>query len=186
MTEGATTYYSNGKLLLTGEYVVLDGALCLALPAAYGQYMSVTGTATGKMVWESLDEKGNVWFRAVFDLGALRESSLRPGLHGAAETTSDRGTSDMLMNILAAARRRNPDFPGAGGFRVTTRLGFPGNWGLGSSSTLINNIACWANVNAYELLWESFSGSGYDIACAQYDRPLTYRLVRKQPVVTPV
>ena len=31
------TFYSNGKLLITGEYVVLDGAKALALPTKYGQ-----------------------------------------------------------------------------------------------------------------------------------------------------
>ena len=31
------TFYSNGKLLITGEYVVLDGAKALALPTKFGQ-----------------------------------------------------------------------------------------------------------------------------------------------------
>ena len=30
-------FYGNGKLLLTGEYFVLDGALSLALPTKFGQ-----------------------------------------------------------------------------------------------------------------------------------------------------
>ena len=34
------------------------------------------------------------------------------------------------------------------GFKVTTKLDFPKNWGLGTSSTLINNIAQWAQVDA--------------------------------------
>ena len=34
-------FYSNGKLLLTGEYVVLNGALSLALPTIYGQHLKV-------------------------------------------------------------------------------------------------------------------------------------------------
>ena len=35
------TFYSNGKLLITGEYLVLDGAKALALPTKYGQYLTV-------------------------------------------------------------------------------------------------------------------------------------------------
>ena len=35
------TYYSNGKLLLTGEYVVLDGAEALAVPTRFGQNLTV-------------------------------------------------------------------------------------------------------------------------------------------------
>ena len=50
------------------------------------------------------------------------------------------------------------------------------NWGLGSPSTLINNIASWAKVDAYQLLWNAFSGSGYDIACAQNNSPILYQL----------
>ena len=34
-------FYSNGKLLLTSEYVVLDGIECLALPTKFGQSLSV-------------------------------------------------------------------------------------------------------------------------------------------------
>ena len=30
-------FYSNGKLLITGEYVILDGALSLAVPSLLGQ-----------------------------------------------------------------------------------------------------------------------------------------------------
>ena len=34
-------FYSNGKVLLTGEYAVLNGSLSLALPSIYGQYLEV-------------------------------------------------------------------------------------------------------------------------------------------------
>jgi hypothetical protein len=35
------TFYSNGKLLITGEYLVLDGAKSLALPTKFGQFLKV-------------------------------------------------------------------------------------------------------------------------------------------------
>ena len=38
------TFYSNGKLLLTGEYVVLDGATALAIPTKYGQYLEISAS----------------------------------------------------------------------------------------------------------------------------------------------
>ena len=66
---------------------------------------------------------------------------------------------------------------------ITTALNFPRDWGLGTSSTLINNIAQWANIDAYTLLWNAFSGSGYDIACAQHNGPITYQLKDSKPVV---
>ena len=70
-----------------------------------------------------------------------------------------------------------------GGFSVKTNLTFPRNWGLGTSSTLINNIAQWAKVDAFKLLLNSFGGSGYDIACAQNDLPITYRLKEGIPKI---
>jgi hypothetical protein len=52
---------------------------------------------------------------------------------------------------------------------------------LGTSSTLINNIAQWFGIDAYELLWKSFGGSGYDIASAQHNKPIVYQLQRANP-----
>ena len=57
------TFYSNGKLLITGEYVVLDGALSLALPTKYGQSLIVESINDQKLVWKSFDEKEDVWLR---------------------------------------------------------------------------------------------------------------------------
>jgi len=36
------TFYSHGKLLLTAEYVILDGAKALALPTKFGQEMEIS------------------------------------------------------------------------------------------------------------------------------------------------
>jgi hypothetical protein len=69
---------------------------------------------------------------------------------------------------------------------VKTALTFPRDWGLGSSSTLINSIASWAQVDAFQLLWNSFKGSGYDIACAQNDRSIFYQLENNKPLVEQV
>jgi len=71
-------------------------------------------------------------------------------------------------------------------YSVESRLEFNREWGLGSSSTLINNIAQWAKVNAFELLENSFGGSGYDIACAQNDTPIIYKRTEGKPVVIEV
>ena len=35
------TFYSNGKLLITGEYLVLDGAKAFALPTKFGQNLII-------------------------------------------------------------------------------------------------------------------------------------------------
>jgi hypothetical protein len=62
------------------------------------------------------------------------------------------------------------------GWNVTTRMDFPRDWGLGSSSTLINNIAQWAEIDALSLLKNSFGGSGYDIAVAKNNAPILYTI----------
>ena len=95
--------------------------------------------------------------------------------------------AETLQDILVETRKLNPEFlQPEQGFLVKTNLTFPRDWGLGSSSTLINNIAQWAKVDAFQLLWNSFSGSGYDIANAQYNTPILYALNNQKPVVNKV
>ena len=166
-------YFSNGKLLLTGEYVVLDGALSLAVPTKYGQSLKVELTDEPKIIWTSLDEKRNVWFKGEFE---LEDGILKQVQHDE--------VSNRLIQILNEAKKLNSNFLNSNeGFKITTELDFPKNWGLGTSSTLINNIAQWAQVNAFKLLENTFGGSGYDIACAQYDKPISYQLKNNKPVV---
>ena len=58
--------------------------------------------------------------------------------------------------------------------------------GLGSSSTLISNLAQWAGVNPYEVLKRTIGGSGYDIACATANTAIHYKLDQGEPRVQPV
>lgn len=177
-------YYSNGKLLLTGEYVVLDGATSLAVPTKFGQDLVVEPIQEPELIWGSITNTGKCWFEAVFDLPKLRlkNATFSSEAEGSAEFIAE-----TLHKILSEARKLNPDFlQSNSGFIVKTNLSFPRNWGLGSSSTLINNIASWAKVDAYKLLWNAFSGSGYDIACAQNDSPVLYQLENNKPIVKQV
>lgn len=180
-------FYSNGKLLITGEYLVLDGALSLALPTLYGQSLTVKETEKAHLTWKSLDEKGKIWFEATFQLQQLTPINPRQGTEKTVEDKSSLESDKItqtLRAILLEAQKLNPDFLNTKtGWEITTTLNFPRNWGLGTSSTLINNIAQWANVDAYTLLWNAFSGSGYDIACAQHNGPITYQLKDSKPIV---
>jgi len=160
------TYKSNGKLLLTGEYVVLDGALSLAIPTTFGQTMKVSKLDESKIIWKSFDDKNKIWLNAEF---SIENKEIITAF------TPENDTSKRLFEILQAVKLLNPGFLNSG-FEVETKLTFPQDWGLGSSSTLINNIANWAKVDAYRLLEQTFGGSGYDIACAQFNQPITYQL----------
>ena len=177
-------FYSNGKLLLTGEYLVLDGATSLALPTKFGQDLTVEHLNEPQLIWGSFTHTGTCWFEAIFNLTKLRLVSCT--FHSEKEGNADL-IAETLLKILQAAKQLNPDFlKTENGFVVKTNLTFPKNWGLGTSSTLINSIANWAEVDAFQLLWNSFKGSGYDVACAQNDSPIYYQIKNKKPIITPV
>jgi len=166
-------FYSNGKLLLSGEYLILDGAAGIGLPTALGQEMLVSNSnLEGVLSWESLDESGDCWFEGSYSLPDLKLIRFK----------GQQKVADTLQSILMEAKKTNPNFLDSNqGIHVTTKLEFPSDWGLGSSSTLINNIAQWSEINAFELLFSSFGGSGYDIACAQIDQPIIYELNEGSP-----
>ena len=170
--------------MLTGEYLVLEGATALAVPTKFGQDLSVEKIKEPQLIWGSFTHTGDCWFEAVFELPKLR-------LVNATFNSEKEGSADFiaetLQDILVEARKLNPEFlQSEQGFLVKTNLTFPRDWGLGTSSTLINNIAQWAKVDAFQLLWNSFSGSGYDIANAQYNTPILYALNNQKPVVNKV
>jgi len=165
-------YYSNGKLLLSAEYLILDGALGLALPTTYGQSMEVTKNSNGLLTWESFNEQNELWFKGIFN---MNDFSIE-------QHEGDKNVAKTLQRILQKAKSFNPEFLRLNeGVMVKTFLDFPNIWGLGTSSTLINNIAQWAHVDAYQLLFESFGGSGYDIACAQNNTAILYKLINGVP-----
>ena len=174
------TFYSNGKLLITGEYLVLDGAKALALPTSFGQNLSIQELNESKLIWESCTNDNELWLQVEFDLPRLRI------INASFDSSKDGGYDSLaehLQNILLEVKKLNPDFLSSKqGFFAKSKLAFPRNWGLGSSSTLINNIAQWANVDAYQLQFNTFGGSAYDIACAQNNNPIIYQLKNKKPI----
>jgi mevalonate kinase len=171
------TFYSNGKLLITGEYLILDGAKGLALPTKMGQNLSVESTITKTIHWKSYDANGSVWFEDFVTFQEIKELN----------NPSSESVKATLIKILQVANAMNPNLlTNSNGFAITTQLSFPRNWGLGTSSTLINNIAQWFQIDAFELLNKSFGGSGYDIACAQNNTPITYNLSEGKPIVEKV
>lgn len=160
-------FYSNGKLLLTGEYLVLDGALALAIPTRYGQSLTVEPFEKNQMSWKSFDANANVWF----------ESDLLMEKRFELSSTNNNPIAERLVQILNATKKQNSNFLSQEtGIKVKTAMDFPRDWGLGTSSTLINNMAQWANIDPYILLEDTFGGSGYDIACAKHNVPITYQL----------
>ncbi len=184
-------FKSNGKFLLTGEYLVLKGATALALPLKKGQSLETEildsnegliywdafykSTANGQqsMVngqWSTVNSQTH-WFSAVLDKSDF-----------SVKNTDDKEKAERLSDILSKAKDLNGNiFTESHDFRFRTHLDFDPQWGLGSSSTLINNIAEWAEINPYKLLDQTFKGSGYDIACAKSNHPIFFKVMTDDP-----
>jgi mevalonate kinase len=168
------TFYSNGKLLITAEYLVLKGALALALPTKMGQTLEVLPIDEKKIYWKSYDFDGSIWLDIIIDFEEIITLQ-----------KSENTIKNQLIVVLYYAYKQN-NFLQNNGFEIVTKLSFSRNWGLGSSSTLINNIAQWLQIDGYELLKNTFGGSGYDLANAKNDFPITYQLFEDERKVTKV
>lgn len=169
-----TKYHSNGKFLLSGEYLVLQGARALALPLNLGQSLEVTtiNDRNGMIHWDAYTPKG-FWFASIFSKHYFT-----------VHASDDMDKADNLSKIFRAIKTLNPNIlQDENDYFFTTRLEFDKDWGLGSSSTLISLLAQWANVNPYELLKMTMGGSGYDIACATASQPIFYQLKNGNPIV---
>ena len=171
------TFYSHGKLLISSEYAVLDGAQALALPTKFGQTLNVESISGAIIHWKSISSTGKTWFETQFSV----DTKLKISCNNNSEIAL------RLDQVLETLQQLNPTlFKPNAGFNITSTLEFPENWGLGSSSTLINNLSKWAKVDAFKLLDLTFGGSGYDIACAQNNTAILYQLSAGIPLISPV
>ncbi|MBP7821352.1 MAG: hypothetical protein KA010_00420 [Saprospiraceae bacterium] len=172
--------YAHGKLLLTGEYYVLNGALSLALPTKLGQSLNVFTHDDGGIIhWISKDNNQQVWFSAAFDCRSLDPISYT-------DEKVAKQLSDIFKAIKLLKSYANLNFKG---LQFETHLEFPLQWGLGSSSTLIALLASFYSCNPYQLLDLTMRGSGYDIACAFAKKPILYQRIADQvdqPIVKPI
>ncbi|HFA52050.1 MAG TPA: GHMP kinase [Bacteroidetes bacterium] len=166
-----STHHAHGKLLLTAEYFVLDGAVALATPVKYGQSLIVSkNTKSKNLCWQSYDAQGGCWFEAAFHPENFNLL-----------TYSDGAVAARLKSIFLFIKKQNPQIS-FHNLNIKTQLEFSRDWGLGTSSTLIYLLAKWAGVDAFELQFNIFGGSGYDIACAGADSPILYQKKSEKPV----
>lgn len=138
---------AHGKLLLTGEYFVLDGAKAIACPTSYGQTLTVKSSDI--FSWKSYDHLEHIWL----------------------EITGNRLNTEIEKKLLEILHSID-GFSLKDTYEI--RMDFPRDWGLGSSSTLIALLADYFQVNPFELNHKIFEGSGYDIACAFSETPILY------------
>lgn len=94
------TFYSNGKLLITGEYVVLDGAKALALPTKFGQNLIVSEGKGNVINWKSFDNDGSVWFESMLSFESILTK----------EVFEEDSIKTTLVEILHHTYLLNPNF----------------------------------------------------------------------------
>lgn len=128
--------------------------------------MTVKQTRKSDLYWKSYDSNNEEWFSAqisLYDFSAVK--------------TTDDKKAEYLKQLLKGAVRLNSEFLSKwNGFDVKTYLEFDKAWGLGSSSSLTYMVAEWADVNPLLLHFKCFEGSGYDVACAGAELPITYQM----------
>ena len=166
-----STYRANGKLLLTGEYLVLHGAKAIALPLKVGQQLIVSETNTSETIyWQALYD-GEIWFSC----------ELNPNDFSVIGTSHPE-KAESLSRIFKSIKSLNPEFVLQSGTKFETILESNPEWGFGSSSTLISLLSQWSGVDPFVLNDLVFKGSGFDIASATADGPIFY--TRSKPVET--
>lgn len=173
-------FRANGKLYISGEYTVLDGGLSFAIPTKLGQTLEIDYLEESQnpvLVWKAFLEDRSLWFSAEFD---LRHLSLLK--------STDAKLASRLLEIFKAVQQLNPGFfeNQTRNICCKTRLEFPKDWGLGSSSTLIYLLAQFTDTDAFELNKLTFNTSGYDIACAGIDHPILYQIQNGKRKIEPV
>ncbi|MCO6459971.1 MAG: hypothetical protein J5I59_01090 [Saprospiraceae bacterium] len=165
-------YSARGKLMITGEYLALKGSRCLAWPTISTHSLLLTPVSgpADNLIWNAADFDNQPWFDALFDTRNNIEII----------SASDMEVANKLASILnAAIVLCGKNILKSGSFQVETRIGWPMNWGMGSSSSLLVNIASWFQIDPFRLQQETIGGSGYDIACALSDQPIIFQRGKK-------
>ena len=144
----------------------MDGAKAFALPTKFGQCLFVKESSENQsnLKWTAKKVDNSLWFDVEFDLSSLEILS-----------STDKKLAQSLQKILKQAQTLNPEFFNSKkSYSCETKLEYPQEWGLGSSSTLIDLISQWLEINPFALNRLTFNTSGYDIACAHHHQPILF------------
>lgn len=167
-----TSFFANGKLLLTGEYVVLDGAKAIGLPTKFGQHLNVKTKedSINTIQWIAKTSDENIWLETLISNQDFSVIS-----------ANDSEKANVIANILKVVSELNPKaFSPNTSYIFESKLDFPQDWGLGSSSTLLVLLSKFADIDAFELSKRTFGGSGYDISCGLIPKNQFYQLHKNQ------
>lgn len=158
--------YSPGKLMLTSEYFAIDGALVLAVPTKLGQEFFYEKKEDGKSIvfWEAYHQN-KIWLKAVIDYADWQIIQ-----------TNIPANAEFILKVLKNVQSLSEiQLQSTHTYHLKTNLQFPSDFGLGSSSTLMNNLAEWSGIDPFRLNTVSLGGSGYDIAVAKSKSAVLYQ-----------
>ncbi len=157
--------FSPGKLMLTSEYVAVDGALVLAIPTKLGQELFYTENEDQKSLifWDAYHQN-QLWLKATIDYNNWK----------ILETNDSKASEFILKTLKNVQNLSEIKLKSDTSYHIKTNLQFPSDFGLGSSSTLMNNLAEWANIDPFILNEISLGGSGYDVAVAKEKSAVLY------------
>lgn len=159
-------FRSNGKLMISGEYLVIKGATAFAVPLKKGNTLTVKEKKDSKefLHWNTFSME-KLWNTYIFE--PLKNFEILEA--------TDLQSAEFLQKLLLSATKIKPDFKYETiSKQIDCYIEFNMNWGLGSSATTISNVAYWADINPFTLNSLISKGSGYDIACARSNKPILY------------
>ena len=120
---------SFGKLLISGEYLILKGAKGLSIPVNFSQTLNVDENTSGYFDWKSYDSDKKIWFSCKFKISDFYNKQ-------------NYNNNLLLYEIIKNLNELNPAIiSNKKGISFKTYMNFNHNWGLGSSSTLIYNLS---------------------------------------------
>ena len=165
-------FYAHGKLLLTGEYAITQGANGFAVPTTLGQKLTVKFLDSPNIHWQAYTATGDCWLDVLLSsqLEILKTDQPKEAQHLVKQLQIVAAHSDKLT----------------GGLHFKTHLEFDRSWGLGSSSTFTSLLAQFANLDVLDLFHGAHGGSGYDLACASATGPILYHIEKGLAEATPV
>jgi mevalonate kinase len=171
-------YYANAKLLISGEYLVLSGAEALAVPLKMGQWLEVGiigGEERPHLKWQAW-VLGREWFTATILLPEMEIME-----------SSDPLMASRLVKIFNEIIKMNSEmFEPRKSYSFSTVSSFDHNWGMGSSSALVANLARWAMIDPFDLFYRLNTGSGYDVAAALAKGPILFSTHSHRVKIAPV
>lgn len=151
--------------MLTSEYVAVDGALVLAIPTKLGQELFYTENEDQKSLifWEAYHQN-QLWLKTTIDYKNWK----------IIETNDFKASEFILKTLKNVQNLSETKVKSDTSYHIKTNLQFPSDFGLGSSSTLMANLAEWANIDPFILNEISLGGSGYDVAVAKEKSAVLY------------